>query len=69
MRYRDVVIHTNTGIFGKEEELKKCPPVQQRIQLSDQIWMGRLELDTAKAVMETCEPRIFGVAGGTTLTD
>jgi len=60
MPYRDVVIHTNAGIFGKDDELKRFPPVQQRIQLSDQMWVGRLELDVAKLVMDTCEPRVFG---------
>ncbi len=60
MQYRDVVLHTNAGIFGKEEEWKKSPPVQQRVELSEHIWMGRLEPDAAKAVMDTCEPRVFG---------
>ena len=31
MQYRDVVIHTNAGIFSREQEFKKSPPVQQRI--------------------------------------
>lgn len=60
MRYRDVAIHTNSGIFGKEEETKKFPPIQQRIDLSDHIWLGRLDPEMAKAIMDTCEPRVFG---------
>jgi hypothetical protein len=61
MQYRDVVIHTNAGIFGKEGEMKKFPPVQRRIDLSEQIWLGRLEGEVAKTIMDTCEPRVFGI--------
>jgi hypothetical protein len=61
MQYRDVVIHTNTGIFGTERETNQFPPVQQRIDLSGQIWLGRLDGDVAKAIMETCEPKVFGM--------
>ena len=38
MQYRDVVIHTNSGIFGKGKLRKEFPPVQQRIDLCDHIW-------------------------------
>jgi hypothetical protein len=61
MQYRDVVIHTNAPIFGKEEEARNFPPVQERIDLSEQIWIGRIDLETAKAVMDTCEPKALGV--------
>lgn len=61
MQYRDVVIHTNAGIFGKEEDLKNFPYVQERVELSDQIWLGRLDPDTARTIMETCEPKTVGV--------
>lgn len=61
MQYRDVAIHTNAGIFGKEEELRKFPPVEQRLDLSEHLWVGRLDPDMAKSVMDTCEPRTLGV--------
>lgn len=61
MQYRDVVIHTNAPIFGKEEELRKCPPIQEWIALSEQISIGPLDLETAKTIMDTCESKTFGV--------
>ena len=61
MLYRDIVIHTNAGIFGRDEELKEFPPVQQRVELSEHIWLGRLEPDIAKAIMDTCEPKVLGI--------
>ena len=60
MQYRDVVIHTNASIFGKEAEMRTSPPVQQRVDLSPEIWIGRLDSGVPKAVMDTCEPRVFG---------
>jgi hypothetical protein len=60
MKHRDVAIHTNSGIFGNEEETRKFPPIQQRIDLSKDIWLGRLDSETARLVMDTCEPRVFG---------
>lgn len=61
MQYRDVVIHTNAAIFGNEEEVRESPPVRQRIDLSQEIWLGPLELEAAKAIMDTCEPTASGV--------
>lgn len=61
MQSRDVVIHTNTSIFSNEEQVRKFPPVEERVDLSDQIWIGRLDLQAAKAIMDTCEPKTLGV--------
>lgn len=61
MQYGDVVIHNNADIFGKETELQQFPPVEQRIDLSDSIWIGRLDLEVAKAIMDTCEPKTLGI--------
>jgi hypothetical protein len=55
------VIHTNTGIFGKDELLEQFPPVQQRIDLSDHVWLGRLDGDMAEIIMNTCEPKVLGI--------
>lgn len=60
MKYRDVAIHTNSGVFGKEDETTRFPPIQQRIALSNDIWLGQLDLTMAKTIMETCEPRVLG---------
>jgi hypothetical protein len=61
MQYRDVVLHTNVGIFGKAAELQMLPPLDRRLDLSDRIWIGRLEGDIAKSLLETCEPRTVGL--------
>lgn len=61
MKYRGVVIHTNAGIFEKEELRNEFPPVQQRIDLSDHIWLGRLDGDMAEIIMNTCEPKVLGI--------
>ncbi len=63
MRYRDVVIHTNAATFGKEEEVRTFPPIEGRIDLSEEIWIGGLDLETARAIMDTCEPNSLGVMG------
>jgi hypothetical protein len=61
MQYRDVVIHFNAGIFGKEFELKKSPSITAPINLSANIGVGRIDPDTANKIMDTCEPKTFGV--------
>jgi|SRR6516164_287144 len=61
MQYRDVVIHTNAPIFGKEHEARKSPPIQERIELNEQVWIGPLDLETANAIMDTCDPKTLGV--------
>jgi len=61
MEYRDIVIHVNTGIFGNDAALKEFPPIQERVELSDQIWLGRLDREIAKLVMDTCEAKAFGI--------
>jgi hypothetical protein len=58
---RDVVIHTNTGIFGNDVALEKFPPVSKPVRLSDQIWIGPIEADIAKAVMDSCETKGLGI--------
>jgi len=60
MKYRDVAIHTNSGIFGSEEEVRRFPPIQKRIDLSKDIWLGPLDPETARLIMDSCEPRVFG---------
>jgi hypothetical protein len=61
MQYCDVVIHPNADIFGREELVKAFPPIKERINLSDDMWLGRLDGAIVKAVMDTCEPRTFGI--------
>jgi hypothetical protein len=62
MQYRDVAIHTNVSIFGAEELLRRFPPIRSRVDLSDQIWIGPLDSEIVALVMDTCEPRVYGMA-------
>ena len=61
LQYRDVVLHTNAGIFGQQELMDRFPPISERIDLSDRVWIGPLDGETAKLVIETCEPKVFGM--------
>lgn len=62
MRMFDVVLHTNGGMFrdGAQQLLQSFPPVQDRIEMGRGFWMGRLDADLAKTLMDTCEPKVFG---------
>lgn len=42
--------------------MKKSPPVQQRVDLSPEMWIGRLDSNVAKIVMDTCESKAFGAS-------
>src|SRR5271155_2963422 len=57
MRYRDVLIHTHDFLAG---DVKDSPPIQTRIDLSDQIWIGPLDDQIAKLVIDACDKRYFG---------
>jgi hypothetical protein len=41
--------------------LKLFAPISERVDLSDVIWLGRLDPKMARAVMDTCDPKVFGV--------
>jgi hypothetical protein len=57
MRYRDVLIHTH-AFFTRD--VKDSPPIQTRIELSAQIWIGPLDDQIAKSVIDACDKRYFG---------
>jgi hypothetical protein len=61
MQFRDVALHTNASIFGQQHQLEEFPSVEQRIDLSEQIWIGRLDSGLAKSIMDTCEPKTLGI--------
>ena len=60
MQYQDVVIHTTSEVPFDEEDLK-FPPVERRLDLSDQLWVGLLDRDRAELIMDTCEPKMLKV--------
>jgi hypothetical protein len=61
LRIRDVVIHTNSGIFGNEQSLEKFPPVSKERRLSDQILLGPIDAVFAKTIMDGCETTGHGM--------
>jgi hypothetical protein len=60
MRYRDVLIHTHASLAWDSEYPRDSLPIQRRIDLSDQIWIGPLDDQLAKLVIEACDKRYFG---------
>ncbi len=57
MLVRDVVIHTNEGPFQDSEGLifSELPP-PDRFNLSDDLWVGKLDERVVDAVFDACEP-------------
>lgn len=61
MDHHDIVIHTNHALFSESPSIiEKFPPVASRIHLSAEFWLERLDMELAKLVMETREPKTFG---------
>lgn len=61
MDYRDVVVHTNAGVFGRDEMLRNYPPIQQRLELSAHISLEFIQPEIAKAIMDVCDPKVLGI--------
>ena len=59
--YRDVVIHMGGDLSANNPDVGDVPPIYERTDLSDQLWIGHLDADTAKIIMETCEPKALGL--------
>jgi hypothetical protein len=58
---RDVVIHTNHNIFPlPNPDLEASPPVAERFDLSDDLWIGSIESEPARIVLDLGEPNYFG---------
>ncbi len=59
----DVVLHTNERMFTSDAQwlLASLPPVKERVELGPGLWVGRLESNLAKVLMDTCEPDRLGV--------
>jgi hypothetical protein len=45
---------------GAQQLLRSSPPVQDRIEMVQGFWMGKLDADLAKTLMYTCEPKVHG---------
>lgn len=59
----DVVLHTNSGMFAPNyQQLTGAdPPVTDRVQAVSDLYVQRLDLELAKAIMDTCEPKTLGL--------
>jgi hypothetical protein len=59
----DVVLHTNLGMFvpNYQQLAGADPPVTDRVQAVSDLYVQRLDLVLAKAIMDTCEPKTLGV--------
>lgn len=59
----DVVLHTNVAVFAPDyQQLEAAdPPVGRRVQSVHGLFIERLDLELAKAIMDTCEPKTLGV--------
>ncbi len=59
----DVVLHTNVAMFSPNyQQLAAAdPPVERREQAISGLFIERLDLELAKAIMDTCEPKTLGV--------
>jgi hypothetical protein len=61
MSFREVIIHTNTGIFSASPEtLQSRPPVVD-YRLSEDLEIKRLDHKITNKMMELCEPNQYGV--------
>jgi len=59
----DVVLHTNVAMFAPnyQQVAATNPPVERRVQAVSGLFVERLDLELAKAIMDTCEPKTLGV--------
>lgn len=59
----DVVLHTNVAMFSPNYQQLSAtdPPVERREQDISGLFIERLDLELAKAIMDTCEPKTLGV--------
>jgi hypothetical protein len=48
-------------ISANNPDVGDVPPIYKRTDLSDQLWIGHLDAETAKTIMETCEPKALGL--------
>ncbi len=59
----DVVLHTNDGMFRESAQslLLAFPPVKDRIEIGQGLWLGQIEGDLAKTLMDIAHPKAYGV--------
>ena len=61
MFVRDVVIHTNHNIFPlPNQTLEDNPPPAERFELGNGLWLGKIDSDAARIVLDLAEPSYHG---------
>lgn len=54
----DIVIFPSDGIGNDSMELwDKFPPVENRINIFSDVWIGKIEKERADEIMQACEPK------------
>ncbi|MEO6806996.1 MAG: hypothetical protein ABI286_11430 [Edaphobacter sp.] len=54
---RDVVVQTTVHDLRVSDELfRREPPIDGRVELTDDLWIGSLGLDAVEAVLDACGP-------------
>lgn len=57
----DVAIHTNDGFLGADHALQVAhPPLEEKCELGQGLWVGRLDGKITRAVMEFCSSTCMG---------
>lgn len=46
---------------GAQRLLESSPPLRDRVEMGQGLWLGRLDSDLAQTLMDTCEPKMLGV--------
>jgi hypothetical protein len=55
--YVDVIVHTNANVFSFPNPLYKShPPIANRFAVTDELWIGRIDEEAARIVIDLNEP-------------
>lgn len=56
-KVRDVVVFTNSSYVEPRHDIRDLyPPIQNRFDLSSDLWIARLPNELAKNILSACEP-------------
>jgi hypothetical protein len=59
---RDIVIHVNENLFGVPNEFIRANPLpSDRFTLADDLWVGKIESNAARIVLDLVEPPAYGM--------
>jgi hypothetical protein len=58
---QDIALHLNSATFNTQDLVKQFPPVQERQNISNELWVSRLDNQLAKTILDLCELRSVGI--------